>query len=130
MPQNIALFPGNIIYTDDLLSYSLKIKLLISNKRLLSKWKKFVDAEHFDINQVVNIDYKVSINPAGSLAYSDVVRYVLNDSSVYHILRRKISAKSLYEIDLYAERVIYWCVDRLLSHKIDCVIHHHTPHEV
>ncbi|MFT7420399.1 MAG: hypothetical protein ACI9QN_001324 [Arcticibacterium sp.] len=128
--QRTALFPGNIKNTDDLLIYSSQIKMLVSNKRLLKKWANYVDIEHFDIDQVVSIDNIAPLCLTGSLAYPDIVRYVLNDSSTYHILRRKISAKSLYEIDLYAERVIYWCIDKLLSNNIDCVIHHNTPHEV
>tara|TARA_R110001599_G_scaffold191782_1_gene386803 strand:- start:10797 stop:12170 length:1374 start_codon:yes stop_codon:yes gene_type:complete len=130
MSLRVALFPGNIIYTDSLLSYSTQIKVLFSNKQLLKKWEKFIDTEHCDIDQDISIDYNSPLNQTGSLAYPDIVRYVMNDSSTYHILRRKISAKSLYEIDLYAERVIYRCIDQLLRHKIDCVIHHNTPHEV
>lgn len=128
--RSVALFPGNISYIDTLLNYSSQVKLLVSNKRLLNKWVSFVDAEHYDIDQVVSRDDISTLNQTGSQAYPDIVRYVLNDSSTYHILKRKISAKSLYEIDLYAERVIYWCIDKLLSNNIDCVIHHNTPHEV
>jgi hypothetical protein len=126
----LALFPGNIAYTDNLLNYTQQIKMLVSNQRLLNNWTDIIDAEHCDIDQVVNIDHRTPINQSGSLAYPEVVRYVLNDSAAYHILRRKINEKGLYEIDLYAERVIYWSIHKLLSHNIDCIIHHNTPHEV
>lgn len=130
MIQNVALFPGNISYEERLLAFSSKIRFLVTNKQILSKWQNFKDAKGYDIEDIVNSDSKSSLDQKVLKVYPDLIRYVLNDSATYHILRRKLNSKSLYELDLYAERVIFWSIDSLFKNNIDCVIHHHTPHEV